>query len=133
MSAPGSAEGKAGSENGGRLIGYAECHFCSVGKKRRSLRCIRCVGRAGERGQGVSQRIELNQTEPRPVKISGWSRSENVPGEKSYRYSLYVDFGFADGESWPMKLAMFDTGTHGWQYCETVVTPPKPLRRLRRR
>ncbi len=90
--------------------------------------CIRCVGRAGERGQGVSQRIELNQTEPRPVKISGWSRSENVPGEKSYRYSLYVDFGFADGESWPMKLAMFDTGTHGWQYCETVVTPPKPLR-----
>jgi hypothetical protein len=44
--------------------------------------CIRCVGRAGERGQG-GQRIELNQTEPRRVKIAGWSRSENVPGEKA--------------------------------------------------
>ncbi len=98
-------------------------------RAREGRSCIRCVGRAGERGQGVSQRIELDQTEPRPVRIAGWSRSENVPGEKSYRYSLYVDFVFVDGESWPMKLAMFDTGTHGWQYCETVVTPPKPLQR----
>ena len=90
---------------------------------------VRCVGRAGEPGQGVRQQIELNQTEPRPVKIAGWSRSEAVEGAASYRYSLYVDFVFADGESWPMKLATFDTGTHDWQYRETVVTPPKPLRR----
>ena len=90
--------------------------------------CIRCVGRAQESGQGVRQRIELNQTEPRPVKIAGWSRAHDVPGDSSYRYSLYVDFVFADGESWPMKLAMFDTGSHDWQYRETVVTPPKPLR-----
>ena len=90
--------------------------------------CIRCVGRAGEPGQGVSQRFELNQTEAHPVKIAGWSRSENVAGAKSYRYSLYVDFVLADGKSWPMKLATFDTGTHGWQYRETVVTPPKPIK-----
>ena len=89
---------------------------------------VRCVGRAGEVGQGVRQRIELNQTEPRPVKIAGWSRSDNVPGQSDYRYSLYVDFTFADGESWPMKLAVFDTGSHDWQYRETVLTPPKPLR-----
>ena len=90
--------------------------------------CVRCVGRADESGQGVRQRIELNQTEPRPIKIAGWSRSDGVSGESNYRYSLYVDLAFADGESWPMKLAVFDTGSHDWQYRETVVTPPKPLR-----
>jgi len=79
-------------------------------------------------GQGVSQHVELKQAKPRPIKIAGWSRAENVAGKRpSYHYSLYVDFTFADGTSWPMKLATFDPGTHGWQYRETIVTPPKPL------
>ena len=34
---------------------------------------------------------------------------EVLPGGSNDRYSLYVDFVFADGESWPMKLATFDT------------------------
>jgi len=89
--------------------------------------CMRCVGTAGTPGQGVGQSIKLEQTEPGPIKIAGWSRSEGVAGQKSYHYSLYVDFRFVDGESWPMKLATFDSGTHDWQYAETVVTPPKPL------
>ena len=93
--------------------------------------CVRCVGKAGTRGQGVGQTIELNQAKARAVKIAGWSRCEKVEGEKSYRYSLYVDFTLADGKSWPMKLATFETGTHGWQYAETVVTPPKALRSAR--
>ena len=93
--------------------------------------CVRCEGTAAMPGQGVGQTIELSQTEPAPIKIAGWSRSENVSGAKSYHYSLYVDFTLADGASWPMKLATFETGTHDWQYAETVVTPPKPLRSAR--
>ena len=93
--------------------------------------CIRCIGQAGAPGQGVGQTVELNQDKPRPVKIAGWSRCENVQGEKSYHYSLYVDFTFMDGTGWPMKLATFETGSHDWQYAETVVTPPKPLRSAR--
>jgi formate dehydrogenase major subunit len=31
----------------GHLPGYAECHFCTVKKKRRALRCVACVGKAG--------------------------------------------------------------------------------------
>ena len=73
--------------------------------------CIRCEGHAGEPGQGVRQRIELGQAEPRPVKIAGWSRAEAVSGDRSYRYSLYVDFVFTDGQSWPMKLASALTGS----------------------
>jgi len=90
--------------------------------------CVRCVSDSDEGSCGVSQRIELNQKAPKAIKIAGWSRAKNVEGEKSYHYSLYVDFQFTDGTGWPMKLALFDTGTHGWQYAETIVTPPKPLR-----
>jgi len=93
--------------------------------------CIRCIGEAGTRGQGVGQSVELNQTEARPVKIAGWSRCKNVKGQKSYRYSLYVDFVFTDGKPLHMKIATFDTGTHDWQYAETVVKPPKALRSAR--
>ena len=90
--------------------------------------CVRAESRAGTMGQGVSQFVTFSQTEPKPVKIAGWSRCQAVKGERSYRYSLYVDFTLADGSSWPMQLATFATGTHGWQYAETVVTPPKPIR-----
>lgn len=92
---------------------------------------VRCTGNAGAAGGGVGQTIELNQKSPKPVKIAGWSKCEAVPGEKGYHYSLYVDFSLDDGTSWPMKLATFDTGTHDWQYAETVVTPPKPIRSAR--
>ena len=93
--------------------------------------CIRCVGGNGQPGQGVGQTVELKQTAPKPVRIAGWSRCEGVEGEPSYHYSLYVDFVFADGTPWHMKLATFATGTHGWQHAETVLTPPKPLHSAR--
>ena len=33
-----------------------------------------------------------------------------------------------DGESWPMKVAAFETGTHDWQYSELIIEPEKPLK-----
>ncbi len=93
--------------------------------------CIRCVGQKGLAGQGAGQTVELKQAVPKTMKIAGWSRCEGVEGEPSYHYSLYVDFVFADGTPWHMKLATFATGTHGWQRAETVLRPPKPLRSAR--
>lgn len=55
------------------------------------------------RGQGVGQQVEFNQTEPRPIKIAGWSRAAKVAGKKGYHYSLYVDFVFTDGQPWYMR------------------------------
>lgn len=91
-----------------------------------SLLCDNGEGGPGS-GCGGGQTVALDQREPRPVKIAGWSRAEAVGGEKGWQYSIYVDFAFADGESWPMKIAAFSTGTHDWEYTETVVTPPKAL------
>jgi len=93
--------------------------------------CVRCVGKADARGQGVGQAITLDQKTPRPVKIAVWSKCEGVPGPQDYHYALYVDFSLAAGTSWPMKLATFPTGMHDWQYAETVVTPPQPIRSAR--
>ena len=93
--------------------------------------CIRCTGKTGSDGQGVGQVVELNQQAARPVKIAGWSKSQETAGPRGYHYSLYVDFTLAGGTSWPMKLATFETGTHDWQYAETIVTPPKPIKSAR--
>ncbi len=94
-----------------------------------SLMCENAGGPGS--GAGVVQVVELNQRQPRPVKIAGWSMAEGVEGKRGWQYSLYVDFVLADGKPWPMKIATFDTGTHGWQYSEAVVVPPKPIRSAR--
>lgn len=38
-------EGRNAVDNDGHLPGYAECHFCRVTRKRRSWRCVGCIGR----------------------------------------------------------------------------------------
>lgn len=92
-------------------------------------RCLKAVNEPGGAGQGAGQRVELNQEKPEPLKIAGWSRAQGVEAEEAgWQYSIYVDLQFMDGESWPMKVAAFDTGTHDWQYSETIIEPPKPLR-----
>ena len=52
-----------------------------------------------------------------------------MAGGAAYEYSLYVDLVYTDGESWAMQLAVFSTGTHDWEYAETIITPKKPLAR----
>jgi hypothetical protein len=95
-----------------------------------SLFCDNGNGGPGS-GCGAGQEVALNQTEPRPIKIAGWSRAQGVQGQQGWQYSLYVDFQFTDGQSWPMKIATFSTGTHDWEYAETIITPPKPLKTAR--
>ncbi len=91
--------------------------------------CLQVVSMPDKPVQGAGQRVTFSQTEPKPVKIAGWSRAAGVKAAKGYHYSIYVDFVFNDGTSWFMKLASFEPGTHDWQYAETILTPPKPLAR----
>jgi hypothetical protein len=104
---------------------------CMVGDDRphAGSLCLRLSSLPGQRVQSALQQVTFDQTEPRPVKIAGWSRAANVKADKPHHYSIYVDFVFTDGKPWYMKLASFTPGTHGWEYVETIVTPPKPLAR----
>lgn len=90
--------------------------------------CLKAVGTEGTEGQGASQTVPINQERPAPLKIAGWSRAEGVQATgTSYRYSLYVDLIYADGESWPAKVAPFRPGSHDWEYSEIVIEPAKPV------
>jgi hypothetical protein len=91
-----------------------------------SLKCVNAVGPGKLTGAG--QRVKINQTVAAPIKISGWSKAQDVAARnKSFAYSLYVDLRYQDGESLFMQLATFSPGTHDWEYSEFTVNPAKPL------
>ncbi|MDI9585140.1 MAG: beta-galactosidase trimerization domain-containing protein [Acidobacteriota bacterium] len=92
-----------------------------------ALLCDNSGGGRGS-GAGVSQAVRLNQTEPKPIKIAGWSKAQDVAPGAGYEYSLYVDMVYTDGTPWYMQVAPFKPGTHDWEYSESVVTPEKPVR-----
>jgi hypothetical protein len=86
---------------------------------------IRCKGRSG-----ALQTIELDQEEPRPIFISGWSKAESVSGSPDSNYSLYVDIIYSDGTPLWGQTVNFSTGTHDWEYRERFILPEKPIKRL---
>lgn len=89
---------------------------------------IRCTNEPGGAGQGASQTVRVNQDAPRPLKLAGWSRAQDVEaGGQDWQYSIYVDLRYTDGTSLFMRTAPFERGTHDWQYAETIVEPEKPV------
>jgi hypothetical protein len=64
---------------------------------------------------GASQYVYLNQTEPKPILLSGWSAAETVSGKPDDGYSIYMDVQLKDGSYSYANTLQFETGTHGWQ------------------
>ncbi len=88
---------------------------------------MRCSNATATGAQGGWQAVQFRQERPRPLVVAGWARLEGVAGSPSYHCSVYLDLVLADGQSWPMKTALFDPGKEGWQYAEQVYTPPAPI------
>ncbi|HXG63307.1 MAG TPA: hypothetical protein VNO22_18195 [Planctomycetota bacterium] len=97
------------------------------------------AGRGGSRALGVESRdatsvlgarqtLLLARDAPRPLRVSGWSRSEGVDGTRDEGYSLFVDVEYGDGSMLPGQAAPFDAGTHGWQRREVRIHPDRPVR-----
>ncbi|MFN3306569.1 MAG: putative glycoside hydrolase, partial [Candidatus Kapaibacteriota bacterium] len=76
---------------------------------------------------GVYTTIKLNQLEPKPILVAGWSKAENVSGTKDNDYSIYADFFANDGTPWYARTSKFNTGTHDWEYSGTIYLPQKPI------
>ncbi len=90
--------------------------------------CIRAENETGAQGGGAGQSVTINQDEAAPLKIAGWSRAQGIDeGDAGWRYSIYVDLQYTDGESWPMQVAPFERGSHDWQYSEVIIEPEKPV------
>jgi hypothetical protein len=81
-------------------------------------------------GRGASQVITLNQREPAPIIVKGWSKAENVSGSADNNYSIYVDLVYADDTPLWGQTANFRCGTHDWEAREVIITPEKPIKRL---
>ncbi|MFO8013036.1 MAG: hypothetical protein R6X20_06985 [Phycisphaerae bacterium] len=84
---------------------------------------------AGAR-RGVSQSVRLDQSEPRPIVATCWSKAEGVGGRPNADYSLYLDLVYTDGTPLWGQIDAFKTGTHGWERAKVVVFPKKPVRSL---
>lgn len=90
---------------------------------------IRCgLASVSERAGAVAT-VELAQTEPAPLLVTGWSRAEGVSGFANNDYSIYVDLTYADGTPLWGQTAPFSAGTHDWEARRVLIFPAKPLRR----
>jgi hypothetical protein len=78
--------------------------------------------------RGVYARVDLNQTVPEDLEVSGWSKASGVSGTANNDYSLYVDLWYTDGTPLYGQCAVFPSGTHDWAYASKVIHPLKPLR-----
>lgn len=91
--------------------------------------CIRFTKPETSGGFWLTRTVEINQKRPLPLVISGWSKAEQVAGKRGDSYSLWVDLQYVDGTSLYGQKAVFDVGTHDWQYVEFPFVVAKPVKR----
>ena len=80
--------------------------------------------------RGVYATIILDQTIPKDLELSGWSKAVNVSGTKDGDYSLYIDVRYQDGTPLYGQTAPFSPGTHAWEYASRIIRPTKPIKSL---
>ena len=73
------------------------------------------------------QVITLNQTIPKPIKLSGWSKALNVSGASNADYAVYLDIFYTNGTPLFGQTIPFSAGTHDWEYQDTVIVPAQPI------
>ncbi|MCX7597585.1 MAG: hypothetical protein N2512_01770, partial [Armatimonadetes bacterium] len=79
---------------------------------------------------GAQQRVVLNQEQPRPIIATACSKAENVTGQPSGDYSLYIDCFYTDGTPLYGQVAPFSTRTHDWEQVTVRIEPAKPVQAL---
>ncbi len=104
--------------------GYAADVAVNHGGKR----AIACELSDGTKTSGAVQVVELNQTAPLPITVTGWSKAENVTGSADANYSLYADVQYSDGTWFYGQTAQFSVGTHDWERQSVTIAPEKPIR-----
>ncbi|HEX8236882.1 MAG TPA: hypothetical protein VF600_13070 [Abditibacteriaceae bacterium] len=98
----------------------------SAGREKRTA--VAVARTASDPERGIVQEVVLDQKTPEPLFLTGWSRAEEVSGSADSNYSLYADVTFMDGTHLWGESAAFNTGTHGWQRVEHIISPEKPIK-----
>ncbi|MFO7976711.1 MAG: hypothetical protein R6V12_19015 [Candidatus Hydrogenedentota bacterium] len=109
---------------------WKEGYSLAPGQGRESTTAICCDGSDSKAQRGAGQTIELNQTRPLPLIVTGWSRAENVSKPAGRDYSIYIDAIYTDDTALWGVVSGFSTGTHDWEKRRCIVLPEKPLKSI---
>ena len=93
-------------------------------------RSLQCAATIASEVHGGGQTIVLNQTTPKALKLSGWSKALNVSGASGSDYSVYLDIVYTNGTPLWGQVIPFSVGTHDWEYRETFIVPALPIQQL---
>jgi hypothetical protein len=93
-------------------------------------RSLQCVAATAAEVHGGSQTLILNQTSPKALKLSGWSKAQAVTGAADSDYSVYLDILYDDGTPLWGQTICFSVGTHDWEYKESFILPALPIKQL---
>jgi len=91
---------------------------------------IRCDNLRPTGRRGASCRVELNQTHPAPILVTGWSKADAVSGSPNPDYSVYVDLEYTDGTPLWGQSTPFRVGTHDWERKRVLIFPAKPIKTI---
>lgn len=91
---------------------------------------LQCVAARATEIHGGYQTIILNQSAPKALKLSGWSKAQAVSGSTDSDYSVYLDITYNDGTYLWGQTVCFSVGTHDWEYKEAFILPALPIKQL---
>lgn len=91
---------------------------------------ISCNNASGTGEYGIYQILTLNRNNILPLKVSGWSKAQNVSGSANEDYSIWVDITYSDNTNRWGEAKSFSTGTHDWEYSEFYIDPEKPVKNI---
>ncbi|HQH50893.1 MAG TPA: hypothetical protein PKY01_00610 [Candidatus Hydrogenedentes bacterium] len=100
------------------------------GEGRGGAIAIQCASADRAAQHGAGQTVQLNQAEPLPLIVTGWSRAQDVNGPPGRDYAIYIDAMYTDDTPLWGVVSCFSTGTHDWEERRCVVLPEKPLRSI---
>ena len=78
---------------------------------------------------GATQNVNLKQDRADLLAIEGWSRAQDVVGQRGPDYAIVVDLRYNDDTSLNGLAAEFTPGTHDWEFQRLFIKPEKPVRR----
>ena len=109
---------------------FGSGYTASTATAHTGTRSLQCAATNATDVHGGYQTITLNQTTPKALKLSGWSKAQSVTGSSDSDYSVYLDITYSNGTYLYGQIVPFSVGTHDWEYKENFILPALPIKQL---
>ena len=91
-------------------IPYGSGYTASTTNAHGGTRSLQCAAAAATEVHGGYQTIVLNQTTPKALKLSGWSKAQGVTGSSDSDYSVYLDILYTNNTYLCGQIIPFSVG-----------------------